>query len=223
MSKHRRPAAFEVARSEERLRLIGSRFGRLVVTGIRVPVVAHGAKRRVIASCLCDCGKETEVRLCNLRSGHSTACGSHQRRPNSIGSKRMPTYGSWSSAKARCYNVRDRKYAYYGGRGIEMCERWRNSFMAFLSDMGPRPPGTTLDRYPNNDGHYEPGNCRWATRKEQGGNTRRCVRITLPDGTSMIQADLAAKIRVSGPTLANHRKRDDFHVWLAAKVAEVSA
>lgn len=87
----------------------------------------------------------------------------------------------------RCERQADLQWANYGGRGIAVCERWRNDFPAFLADMGPRPAGTTLDRI-NPDGNYEPSNCRWATAKEQGRNRRNNVRyafngesLTLPE------------------------------------------
>lgn len=73
--------------------------------------------------------------------------------------------------RARCRNPRLREYPLYGGRGITVCDRWARSFPAFLADMGPRPAGTTLDRK-DNDGNYEPGNCRWGTRTEQSRNQR---------------------------------------------------
>jgi hypothetical protein len=84
-------------------------------------------------------------------------------------------YTSWEMMNARCNNPKATGYENYGGRGITVCERWRR-FENFLADMGPRPAGTTLDRWPNNDGNYEPGNCRWATRAQQLGNRRAYKR-----------------------------------------------
>ena len=81
-----------------------------------------------------------------------------------------PTYSSWASMIQRCTNPNAGGYHRYGGRGIRVCERWRDSYAAFLADVGPRPPGRTLDRI-NNDGNYEPGNCRWATKSEQRINS----------------------------------------------------
>jgi hypothetical protein len=83
-----------------------------------------------------------------------------------------PEYASWQHAKARCYNTGDKHFSDYGGRGITMCDRWRDSFELFLADMGPRPSRKhSIDRK-NNDGHYEPSNCRWADPFQQANNTR---------------------------------------------------
>src|ERR1035437_5533989 len=85
-------------------------------------------------------------------------------------------YIIWGHITQRCYNPSCKQYADYGGRGIKMCQRWFDSFFAFLTDMGPRPNGLTIDRI-NNDGNYEPGNCRWATMKEQCSNRRSNVML----------------------------------------------
>jgi hypothetical protein len=87
------------------------------------------------------------------------------------------TYGRWSRMKQRCYNRKDPEYVHYGGRGVKVCDRWW-VFENFYADMGECPKGKSLDRYPNQDGNYEPGNCRWATPKEQNENKRVGVQPT---------------------------------------------
>lgn len=91
-----------------------------------------------------------------------------------------PEYRTWAAMRARCTNPKAASYRHYGGRGISVCERW-SSFANFLADMGPRPPGMSIDRYPDNDGNYEPGNCRWATNREQSNN-RRITRFAEHEG-----------------------------------------
>jgi hypothetical protein len=94
------------------------------------------------------------------------------RHGNSVGYKVTGTYHSWRSMIQRCTNPKRHNYKWYGARGVTVCERWRMSFDAFLADMGDRPKGTTLDRFPNKEGNYEPGNCRWASQREQMRNSR---------------------------------------------------
>jgi len=91
------------------------------------------------------------------------------------GRKRAAEYNSWHQMKQRCENPSNPRYASYGGRGIRFCERWR-VYKHFLADMGPKPPGTSLERLDNN-GNYEPDNCVWATARQQQSNTRRNVFI----------------------------------------------
>lgn len=170
--------------AHNRADLTGLVFGKLTVLSY-----SHTNKhRKAIWNCRCECGNASAAMAYKLRSGHTTSCGCHQRAVGDAniakghsenfvhGKVGTPTYKSWDSAKQRCFNKNDDHWAGYGGRGITMCEAWRSSFNAFLADMGERPKGTTLDRYPDNDGNYEPGNCRWANPTEQC-QTRRPRRL----------------------------------------------
>jgi len=161
--------------------LAGRRFGRLIAIAL-----ADRRRRGGVAwKCRCDCGAIIRVTSCDLVSDGTRSCGCLARENKSLigkanskhgharrGNACTPEYRSWHAAKNRCFNPKTLGYHNYGGRGITMCDRWRDSFEAFLADMGERPPGTSLDRFPNNDGNYEPGNCRWATPKEQAANKR---------------------------------------------------
>lgn len=116
--------------------------------------------------------------------------------------QRHPLYRTWVQMRQRCLNQRDRKYPYYGGRGITVCASWKR-FNAFLSDMGPRPsPAHTLDRKDNN-GNYEPGNCRWATQIEQQNNRRDNFMITV-NGETKTCARWAREVNIK-PTLVRQR------------------
>lgn len=124
--------------------------------------------------CSCVCGHLREVKLADLTSGKSKSCGcQHPRkgRAPTHGMKRTGEYISWSGMKTRCLNPKATGYERYGGRGITICDRWVNSFEKFYQDMGPRPPGTSIDRL-DNDGNYEPDNCMWRTAKAQNDNRR---------------------------------------------------
>jgi hypothetical protein len=100
-----------------------------------------------------------------------------------------PTYKSWMSMRGRCYRPEAHGYRHYGGKGISVCERWRNSFANFLADLGPRPNGCTIDRI-DNTGNYTPSNCRWSTKSQQSRN-RSCARRVIYRGKERLLADLA--------------------------------
>ena len=115
-------------------------------------------------------------------------------------------YRTWRAMKARCHNTIDPKCANYGGRGIRVCERWANSFEAFLEDMGRKPsPRHSIDRV-DNDGNYEPSNCRWATPKEQANNQRlkRSARMVEWNGKTQTMSDWARELGIS-VTLIHYR------------------
>jgi hypothetical protein len=105
--------------------------------------------------------------------------------------KPSPEYNSWASIVQRCTNPKNPNYSKYGGRGITVCDEWREDFATFLRDMGPRPSlRHSIDRYPDNDGPYAPDNCRWATDSQQMQNTRRTVLMTM-NGKTMCLTDWA--------------------------------
>jgi hypothetical protein len=139
--------------------------------------------------CRCDCGNEVVVRAVNLKPGHTSSCGCVQI-ANRIKHCASGTalHQIWNQMRDRCRNKNNANYKNYGGRGISVCSRW-DSFALFAQDVGQRPsPNHSIDRYPNPDGNYEPGNVRWATQKQQVRNSRRSRTITF-DGITMLSCE----------------------------------
>lgn len=172
----------------------GHVFGELTVVGEADRIrKRNGASIRAF-NVRCSCGAEKVVRLSSLTDGATVSCG-HVQRQKARHNKSALTHGEsksrlymvWSAMKARCHNQADKSYPRYGGRGISVCQEWRDSYEAFIAYMGERPDGLTVERIDTN-GNYEPGNVRWATYTEQARNTRRNHLHTI-DGVTKCLAE----------------------------------
>ncbi len=162
---------------------VGSRSGRLTVTSLPRTAQVYGRSRPVVDT-ICDCGKPRELLV--EKFGTVLSCGclradtarARRLKHGHAAGKQSPEYQTWKHMIARCENPAVERYESYGGRGIKVCERWRASFEAFLEDMGPKPsPKHSIERK-ESDGNYEPGNCIWATRKQQDNNKTNSARVT---------------------------------------------
>ena len=186
---------------------LGERFGRLLVQGI---IPAHDSID-ARCKCKCDCGCEIETRLASLRSGQTTSCGCFNREKVSVGKYHLkhgeshptPEYRAWVSMITRCHNPNTTGFKNWGGRGISVCLEWRHDYVAFLAHVGRRPsPKHSLDRYPNVNGNYEPGNVRWATSKEQARN-RRANRMITCGAQTLTAPEWAERTGTPAGTISN--------------------
>ena len=188
--------------------LTGQKFGRLTVLE-RVNIKAH---KYASWLCKCSCGKVKVVRSCHLRSGVIVSCGCYQkeiaRAVNSTHkASRTRLYTEWNHMKIRCYCKSYHAYNLYGGRGISVCEEWKNSFLAFKEWAlnNGYSDDLTLDRIDNNKG-YEPSNCRWATRYTQSNN-RSIVHIVEYHGEKGVFEGMCRKLNVSQGTIRSRMKK----------------
>lgn len=174
----------------------------------RLTVIKRAENRNnsVYWICLCECGNIIETRGERLKNGRTKSCGclreENFRKINHFthGLSNRTEYGTWASMKQRCYNSKTIGFENYGGRGITVCDKWRNDFVAFFKDMGPRPsPKHSIERI-NNDGNYEPGNCYWATKEKQANNSRRNHKITAR-GQTLSMSEWAHLVGIQRSTL----------------------
>lgn len=162
--------------------MTGQRFARLTVISRGLP--SANRNRSALWICMCDCGTQTIANRTMLLRGDRVSCGCGRadamrrrmtKHGHTKGRLKTPTYSVWWGVIRRCEEPGHKAYKDYGGRGITVCERW-HQFENFLADMGEKRPGLTIERIDVN-GNYEPGNCKWATRKEQQSNTRRAATL----------------------------------------------
>lgn len=182
--------------------LVGQKFGRLTVDA-RFGSEGTSATWR----CICSCGRESVVSTRNLRSGNTKSCGCLRAEVASKISPRNEMRGTkewtaWRSLKDRCLNKNYHEYGHYGGRGIGVFPEWANSFARFYKDVGPAPSRIhQIDRYPDNNGSYEPGNVRWALPKENCRNKRSNRLVTL-NGKTMCIIEWSEELGIKKSTLS---------------------
>lgn len=163
--------------------IIGEKYGRLTV-------IAYDGKdgEHVMVKCKCDCGNYIRTRRSRVISGHTKSCGCYRRdKMFKHGKRNTKLFNRWCLMRRRCNSSNDRFYEDYGGRGIKVCDEWNNSFQQFYdwAMANGYDDSLTIDRI-DNDGNYEPSNCRWVTMKVQSNNTRKTRHITYQGKTMTI-------------------------------------
>ena len=171
--------------------IIGHTFGRLIVIE-SLPSRGEGRRKTAIVLAKCNCGVVKEYLKPNLVKGTTKSCGclnmelvsgrakiQNKTHGHSSNNKISPEYETWRGIKSRCLNEKLKRYKDYGGRGIKVCDRWMESFENFFLDMGQKPSKFHSIERKDNDGHYEPNNCIWATDEEQANNRRNSLKFEL--------------------------------------------
>ena len=175
--------------------VIGQVFNRLTVLE-EIREAKYGQRRWI---CICECGNQVTTTPFRLHKRHAKSCGCYSsdqtaQRNTTHNKSKLPGYAIWKNIRTRCYNTKTKVYKNYGGRGIELCERWQD-FSKFLDDLGSRPtPKHSVERKDNN-GNYCPENCCWATRKEQGRNQRSNRPLEFK-GETHIMIEWAEKLNI---------------------------
>ena len=176
---------------------VGNIYGRLTVYSSAESIGNHAAW-----NCICECGNNSVVTGTHLRSGHTLSCGClHKDNLTKHGECGSKEYQIWSGMISRCYNQTNKNFSNYGGRGISVCDRWRESPTNFILDMGKCGDGMSIERNDVN-GNYEPSNCRWATDIEQARN-KRTNNVIEFNGLKMCLTEWAEKTGINPSTLFN--------------------
>lgn len=190
------------------INVLGQTFGRLTVTKFLGRYANHNG---IIWECQCACGTVCRVPTSSLTVGGQKSCGcwrkeSFIKRFTTHGMTGSTEYNAWLSMWARCTNPKLSEWHRYGGRGITVCERWKD-FASFLEDMGLKPsPKHSLDRWPNRDGNYEPSNCRWATQQQQMRNYKFNNRIAF-NGETLCVCEWAERTGIKASTILRRLDR----------------
>jgi hypothetical protein len=194
--------------------LTGQEFACWTVTG---PAPSRGPT--IYWLCTCKCGTSKEVEANSLRRGLSKSCGClPNQRHKTHGMRHTPTYNSWVAMRQRCYDPGSGRYERYGAVGVTVCDRWRNSFEDFLADVGVRPTSKhSLDRKDGTKG-YEPGNCEWATSKQQALN-RKSTRWFTHDGKTLCLKDWCRERGLNRKTVTSRLRTG----WEMAEALELTA
>lgn len=208
--------------------MIGTKYNMLTV----IDFVQKPNSSQWYAKCKCDCGKEKLAFPYQLRSGSVKSCGclkaKHSKNFGSMqplskgnlkdGRSKHPLYGAWKQMISRCENPKTNFYDRYGGRGISVCEEWHDfwEFVAWSDSVGGRPDGYSIDRI-NNDGNYEPSNCKWSDQSTQTRNTSRNIIVEY-NGVSKPLIDWSIETGINHQTLANRYNRG----WSAKRIIETS-
>jgi hypothetical protein len=190
----------------KKVEMIGMKFNKLTV----LEQNATSESKKLHYRCACECGAFSIVDGAALRSGNTKSCGCRRKVVSSdkafkhgyVGTK---TYGVWESIKKRCLDTKNRSYKDYGGRGITICDEWKDNFLSFLKDMGEAPEKCVIDRI-DNEKSYEPGNCRWITQKENCRNKRNNIRLSL-GGETRLLVEWAELLNVSQTILRKRHAR----------------
>ena len=189
---------------------IGKRYGRLAVVTFSHYRQTKWGKRKIYNFACC-CGNSFATDIKDVKSGNTKSCGciTGERHGESTSSVE---YNAWLYMRTRCLNKNREDWMLYGGRGVKICQRWIDSFSDFLSDVGRRPsPHHSLDRWPDVNGDYEPGNVRWASPDEQANNKRNNRKITF-NGETLNLSQWARRVGVGHKTISYRLSQNNWSI-----------